>query len=513
MTYMHIALAIFLLISILLSLKSFISKRSAIQIVNDMGQGWNLANTFDSFTPLEKITNPDDQITFFGNPIPTELMVTRIKKYGFKTVRLPVTWMNFIDESDNVNSEWMSRVREVVDWIINANMYCIINIHHDGVNENWLSEGLKARNKYIKLWSQIADEFKFYDDHLIFESMNEVEYKIGDNYDYLTLLNLTQAFVDTVRNSGGNNDIRLLLISGMDANLELSSSSEYRFPIDPSRKLAISLHYYLPSQFAIEPDDNPWYWIDNGIIREIPSMKTWGTDNNYKDLVSNFEAMKKLFVDKGIAVIISEIGVLTEQQKEPESIREYLYATFSLSADYNGIMACLWDTSKKTAGDMNYFNREEDLWYDEKIKDNFKKISKGKYVKPTDFYVITNTETVDNVDESGSLVLNIGVKKVITIIFNANISTKILYDVGFGISTYNKYGGANEEGITGSEGKKQYDGSYTFTIDATNKEYYSIVKISKWWGNEHIVLNYLTLVFEEEDIFFNYKEYKKVFNN
>ena len=144
---MYIALAIFLLISILLSLKSFISKRSAIQIVNDMGQGWNLANTFDSFTPLEKITNPDDQITFFGNPIPTELMVTRIKKYGFKTVRLPVTWMNFIDESDNVNSEWMSRVREVVDWIINANMYCIINIHHDGVNENWLSEGLKARNK------------------------------------------------------------------------------------------------------------------------------------------------------------------------------------------------------------------------------------------------------------------------------------------------------------------------------------------------------------------------------
>ena len=57
--------------------------------------------------------------------------------------------------------------------------------------------------------------------------------------------------------------------------------------------------------------------------------------------------MKNIFVNKGIPIIISEIGVLTEERKNIESIREYLYMIFSISLDYDGIMPCLWDTSNK----------------------------------------------------------------------------------------------------------------------------------------------------------------------
>ena len=129
-------------------------------------------------------------------------MFAKMKKYKIKTVRFPVTWKHFIDDNNKVNSEWMTRVSEVVDWIINENMYCILNIFNDGLNGMWLSEGIKAKEKFVSLWRQIADKFKYYDEHLIFESMSDVDYKIGENYDYLTLVELTQAFVDTVRNSG-----------------------------------------------------------------------------------------------------------------------------------------------------------------------------------------------------------------------------------------------------------------------------------------------------------------------
>ena len=136
---------------LLLTLISFSFQKNAMETVNDMGLGWNLGNTFDCFGTWKEIETPDDQITMWGNVVPTEEMVVTIQKYGFKTVRFPVTWMNFMDSSGKVDAEWMKRVKEVVDWIINAGMYCILNVHHDGVSGNWLSEGISAKDKYIHL--------------------------------------------------------------------------------------------------------------------------------------------------------------------------------------------------------------------------------------------------------------------------------------------------------------------------------------------------------------------------
>ena len=95
--------------------------------------------------------------------------------------------------------------------------------------------------------------------------------------------------------------------------------------------------------------------------------------------------MKQFITDKNIPIIIGEVGVLTEINKEKESIREYLYNVFSLSYEFKGIMCCLWDTSNKTLGKMNYYNREIDKWNDEKIKNIFFKISRGNYIKSYDF--------------------------------------------------------------------------------------------------------------------------------
>ena len=495
---------------LMLGLLSLSFQKTAIETVNDMGLGWNLGNTFDCFGTWKNIKVPDDQITMWGNVVPTEEMVTTIKKYGFKTVRFPVTWMSFMDESGKVSDEWMSRVKEVVDWIIKAGLYCILNVHHDGVSGNWLSQGAHVKARYVTLWTQIATTFKDYDDHLILESMNEVEYKTGNDFDFNSLYTLTQAFVDTVRGLGGKNADRLLLISGMNTNLESTCSAGYKMPTDKANKLAISIHYYLPPQFTVEADDKPWTWTDDqGVVHEITPLQKWGSESDYQEMVTNFETMKKAFVDKGIPVILGEVGVLTEQKKEKASIREFLYAEYTMTAAYDGFMSVLWDTSKNTAGDMNFYNRETDKWYDEQIRDNFVNIAAGKYVNPKDYFINSNSETSDKVDSDGNVQISIGHKKVNKVIFNAKISNTVnIWDVGFGVASADSTGKWFGDPLGGTEGVRQSDGTYTFSVDVSKKDFNDYVQVQRWWGNEHITINYVTVEFEGTAQKLDYKRYK-----
>ena len=505
---------IVLTLSIILTYLSINIKKNAMETIKDMGFGINLGNSFECYSETEQIKSPDEQITFWGNAKPTKAMFSNIKKNGFKTVRFPVTWMYFIDSNGKVNPDWMSRVKEVVNWITKNKMYCILDIHHDGISPNWLSQGLKVKDKYINLWSQIAEEFKDYNEYLIFESMNEVEYLINDSYDFLTLLSMTQAFVNTIRNSGGKNGDRLLIISGANGLLDRTCSSDYKLPIDPSNKIAVSMHYYAPSQFCLESDDDPWTWKDeHGVIQIVKPMTTWGEEGDYNDMIANFESIKKFFLDKGIPVVINEIGVLTEQQKEKKSIREFLYSHFSMVSDYRGIMACIWDTSKKTAGNMNFYNRETNKWYDPKIRKNLFDIKKGKYVKPTQYYIISPFKTVFEANPDGNFHINIGKIKVIRVIFNVFIIGISPNDVGFGIASDNKNGDWTGDPVWGGLGKKDKENSYTFTIDVSERDCNNYIQLQKWWGNDYITINYLTIELEESVISIDYKPYKNAISS
>ena len=146
--------------------------------------------------------------------------------------------------------------------------------------------------------------------------MNEVEYILGDSYDYKTLFSLIQSFVDIVRNSGGKNSERLLLISGANTNNELTVSDVYIMSIDPANKLAMLIQYYAPYEFTKENNNN--------------SKKTWGDYFDYDEIMTNFYIMRVSFLDKGFPIILGEIGMITEDWKEKESIEEYLYTVFSL---------------------------------------------------------------------------------------------------------------------------------------------------------------------------------------
>ena len=364
-----IILIVVFLFSLLLTFISFDSKLTAIQLVKDMGLGYNFANTFECYNQFEEIKTPEEQITLWGNAVPTKKMIKNLKKYGFKTIRLPITWINFIGQMGNIDSNWIIYIKQTIDFAIkDYNMYCIINVHNDCKDDNWLSKGLYAKNIFIKLWSQIAKEFINYDEHLLFESMDNPSYYNSEGYDFETLLILNQAFIDTVRNSGGNNKHRLLLISSGNSQIDFFSFN-YRIPLDPYNKIALTTNYFNPYDFCGQYTNN------------------WGTESDYKEMFTEFATLKATFVDKGIPIIIAATGVMTENNKDKESIREYLYFLYSLSLSLNGMIACLWDTS---TADFNYYDRVNDKWFDEEIKNNFKKISRGKYIKPSDFSYIYN---------------------------------------------------------------------------------------------------------------------------
>jgi len=120
--------------------------------------------------------------------------------------------------------------------------------------------------------------------------MNEVQFLINNNYDYQTLLYLSQVFVDTIRNEGGNNVNRLLLISGANADIDLTCSLQFKLPKDPSNTLAVSIHYNYPPQFTKEPDDNPWVYYDEvyTYFCTMQPLTQWGSEDDYNNMVADF---------------------------------------------------------------------------------------------------------------------------------------------------------------------------------------------------------------------------------
>jgi endoglucanase len=497
MYVLYIILIIIFIFSLILNHQSNISQKTAFEIVNEMRLGYNLGNSFDSYNNSVEIKNPNEQITLFGNPIPTKQLISRLKKCGFKTIRFPVTWINFIDEYGNINHDWILRVKEVANWIISKNMYCIINIHNDGEEGNWLYDGLNAKEKYITLWSQIAEELKDLNEYFIFESMNKPifynRYYDRDSYDFL--LNFTQAFVDIVRNSGGFNKKRLLIISGINAVLEYTCTSYYKMPKDPYNKLAISIHYFDPNDFTI---------IDDKII----GTQRWGSENDYKELLRNFNTLKEFYLDKKIPVILGEIGVITEKEKDIASIHEYLYAIIALSSDYDGMMSCLWDTSNKKTGNMNYYDRVNNRWYDKKIQDFIYKISKKKHIHSSEFYYMTNLDSTIAKTSFGDYNIILGKNKPLKIFLSVNAIGELFDDYFFSIFSYDKTGVDFAITFGKKNMKKRYDGTILFTVDISNIDCHETIQIINWTPS-NLTLNNATVEFKEKFLSFDYNSYKE----
>ena len=200
-------------------------------IIKDMGVGINLGNTFESCgveTGIGSWTYKAAFETGWGSPKVTQEMIQGMADEGFGSVRIPVAWSNTFKKGDTtytIDQDALDRVKEVAQWAVDADMYVIVNIHWDG---GWWAKAFgtdkdEAMKRYTRMWEQIADEFKDFDQHLIFESLNEEggswEEYVSKDESYKILNEVNQTFTDLVRNSGGNNADRPLLIAGYNTDI------------------------------------------------------------------------------------------------------------------------------------------------------------------------------------------------------------------------------------------------------------------------------------------------------
>ena len=324
---------------------------------------------------------------------------------------------------------------------------------------------------------------------------------------------MNQAFVDTIRNSGGNNKERLLIIAGANDDLIMTCSSDYKMPVDQSNKLAVSIHYLEPFDFVLEKYYEPFSWEDDGYTFWFGPTLTWGSIYDFHKLFEDFKLIKSSFVDKGVPVIINKVGVLTEEKKEIKSIREYLYSVFSISSDYDGIMCCLWDTSNKIFGDMNFYDRTNDIWYDEKIKNYILQISKENYIKPLDYFINTTFESTDVPFLIGDYQISFENKTVLKIFINVTLNGVLFVDLEFKVFTYDKNSYPVQIYFGKENSKKQYDGTQIFTIDASKIECYFSVEVIITRGMQYITLNNLTLEYKESFSSIDYKSFKNAISN
>lgn len=366
-------------------LKSFDDKNQN-QIVYDMGAGINLGNQFEA---VSADGYPSE--TAWGNPVITKELVKQIHDSGFNTIRLPVSYFLRIGEGPDytVEEAWLDRVQEVVDYAYDLGMYVIINMHGDGyytIDNSWLLLGNyddinpnkyatdeeyqqalakeQARidamvDKYEKVWTQVAQRYKDYDEHIIFESMNEMQSKqTGTTFAkifYPVLNRLNQSFVDTVRKTGGNNAKRWLLIPGWWASLDKITNDSLGFviPTDSYKdssitenRLFLSIHFYEPSDFC---------------LTETAATTKWSSESGYSNIETQFKQAYQKYTSKGYPIIVGEFGAVDKSAFDSENTacREAYYNSVSKAAKQYGLVPVVWDNGYTGNYGLALFDRSK----------------------------------------------------------------------------------------------------------------------------------------------------------
>jgi len=318
--------------------------------------GWNLGNTLDT-TDLNWLSRsaPVSQFeTAWGNPLTAKETIDAVKNAGFNAIRIPVSWAKSADANYNIRADWMSRVKQVVDFAAANDMYIILNTHHDEDIFKFLNGDMEeSKRAFKRIWEQIAEAFKDYNEKLIFEGLNEPRTKgspnewNGGTFEERNNLNiLHQLFVDTVRASGGNNQKRILMVSTYAASSMAEAMNSLSIPNDPANtknKIIVSIHAYEPYNFA---------------LNENSPVNTWSAGNpaDTAPIIERIDRAYNLFVSRGIPVIMGEFGAMNKNNEEARAQWAQYYVNY---AKGKGVKCFWWDDG----GNFRLLNRAAKTFY------------------------------------------------------------------------------------------------------------------------------------------------------
>lgn len=345
---------------------------TALDIANNIHIGFNIGNTMEA-------TGGE---TAWGNPMITEDFVSLVKQSGFNAIRLPLAWDQYADQGTaEIDLSWLARVREVVQYCVDNDLYVIVNIHWDG---GWLENNItpekqsENNDKQRAYWQQIATYLRDFDEHVMFASANEPN--VADATEMSVLLSYHQTFVDAVRETGGKNAYRVLIAQGPDTDITKTNDLMSDMPVDMvADRMMAEIHFYTPWNFAGMTADESWgnqfyYWgAGNHSTTDTAHNPTWGEEG---DLNALFSLMKTQFVDQGIPVVMGEFGAI---RRTGQLSGEDLTLHLKSRADYHrfvaqqaktyGMVPFYWDNGGTGNYAFGIFDRNTNTVFDQQVLD------------------------------------------------------------------------------------------------------------------------------------------------
>lgn len=321
----------------------------AVDLMKNIKIGWNLGNSLEA-------TGGE---TAWNNPATTLAMITKIREMGFNAVRIPCSWDQYLNDETTyeIKATWLARVKEVVDYCMQNDLYAILNIHWDG---GWLENDIpngfneEVNNKQRVLWTQIATYFRDYDEHLLFAGCNEPN--VEDEDDMATLLKYEQTFVDAVRATGGKNVYRNLIVQGPSTDIDKTMQYMTALPVDETpNRLSVEVHYYSSWQFCGMENDESWgkafyFWgEENKKYATGVYEGRWDNVCGESYVQSQFQKLKERFTDQGIPVIIGEFAAIRrtlsdEQAQEGHDLSRAAFDECVVrEANARGLVPFYWD--------------------------------------------------------------------------------------------------------------------------------------------------------------------------
>lgn len=317
---------------------------TATQAIANMKVGLNLNNSLEEHYKKGDRAIPSTFETQTGRPVTTQAIVQAFADAGFGVLRVPVTWYNHMDpETGKVDEVWMDRVEEVVNYVLNSGMYCILDTHHDAGSKDtrWLIADMEKypeiSPRFISLWKQIAKRFKSYGDKLLFEGYNEIldtrkswsNARVDGAYEAANRLN--QDFVNTVRTSGGKNATRNLVVSTYATSVTPKSLDAFVLPEDKTPgHLIVQVHCYRPKEFT-ERDIN--------LAKQHLESRNDFRESDKEEIDIVFSNLQKHLLSKGYPCVLGEFGAWN---KNNEDDRARHAAYFVHKCHELGILPIYW---------------------------------------------------------------------------------------------------------------------------------------------------------------------------
>ena len=335
-----------------------------------------------------------------------------IKNKGFKNIRIQVNpSAHFIDDKYTLAPRFISELKYLIDCAIEEDLYVIICGFHwvglkyrTGDKENKVNpiryesvivnaKEQKRSEKVLKaFWTQICTAFNnSYDEHLIFETMNEPgddlhpdvdghdgpidlncpvcksDVKIGNGYN--------QLIVDTIRASGGNNANRFIMIAAYG----WPYTSYFKMPKDKAKNKIFPIMHMYPM----------------GVENFETFIYTEGLRINA--ISRDFELLDKYFFKKHIPVYVSETGATVKvPMLEKINMIKDLIAETRKPGRSSGIS--LW-MDPIPFGDSHwcYYNEITGKWTQEEFIDSVIYAAEGKEYPLSEDFIKKNEVKIESI--------------------------------------------------------------------------------------------------------------------